>query len=280
MRLDQELTRRQLGASALGAAACAVVPESLAAAPTPPRGIGVNVFDLFYGRLFSRDVKRPTERLQVLAGIGLPFVRFAASPFWPVEWKRFYVDNSHQYFDLLDEVFLAAEAAKIQLIPTMFWNPPAVSDLLGEPTGAWADAKSQTRAFMQRYVSEVVGRYARSRSVLAWEFGNEFNSYADIPIATKWWPQISVEMGTPAQRTKGDLLTVEDCVQAYSAFGSAVRKISPSALVSGGSDIPSLASMMKLKAAAEGAGESVLKRSLMSIAPTGIDILSHVLGQI
>lgn len=265
--------RRQLGHAALALAGAHVLAPVQAAKPFA-RGFGVNFFDLFYGRLGSPQTARGIDRLRPLADLGIPFVRFSASPFWPAEWQRLLQAQRSRYFDLLDEIFDAAKTVGMGLVPTLFWYPPAVSDLMGEPASAWADSGSQTQAFMRRHVADVVGRYRGNSSVLAWEFGNEFNSYADLPNALQWWPRVAVEMGTPAERTRADMLTAGQCSKTYELFAAEVHRSDAKASVSSGADVPSRASVALSAIEARGDEIEGFKRAVTKAAPIGVDVLS------
>jgi hypothetical protein len=113
--------------------------------------------------------------------------------------------------------------------------------------------------------------------VLAWEFANEFNAYANLPNATRWWPRLSVEMGTPAQRTPADLITSVNCAQAFSAFASELRRHLPHAGVSSGADLPLFNSENLLMGQAAPDSAAQFAQALQRLAPEGCDFLSvHV----
>lgn len=226
---------------------CACVPL-MAARPEPiqaqteraagPRGFGVNCFDLFLGRLLNHaGVRSPGVRLHELADLGIPFVRFPVSVFWPDEWRH-YTAGRNRYFDLLDEVVWAAEKHGVKLVPTLIWNVSSVSDLQGEPVSAWADDKSATALFADRFIADVVGRYRSSSAFVAWEFANELNTYADLPNGYKWWPKTDPSRGTPAQRTEADLVSSELISRVMARFAKSLKAIVPTALLSGGFDAP------------------------------------------
>jgi hypothetical protein len=97
------------------------------------RGIGINSFDLFR-RLFetgpvSATRRSPREGLAILAEKEIPFVRFAACGFYPVELRR-YVDDPESYFALLDGVVAEAEISPPQVrppVPSTAFTPKANS---------------------------------------------------------------------------------------------------------------------------------------------------------
>ena len=98
----------------------------------PYRGMGANYFSLF-----SRILKDPTDRsfddgLRQLAEAEIPFVRFMACAFWPVQWELYQKDKE-AYFKRLDAVVRSAEKHGVGLIPSLFWNMATLPDLVGEP---------------------------------------------------------------------------------------------------------------------------------------------------
>ena len=91
---------------------------------------------------------------------------------------------------------------------------------------------------MVEYVDQVVSRYQLSSVIWMWEFGNEFNAYANLSNATKWWPKVNVSQGTPARRSVHDLITTASCANAFAHFGKVVRRLDPTRRITAGTDIP------------------------------------------
>lgn len=232
--------RRFLRNSVVLGAGALIQPQAQSAIDTHPEArFGLNCFDLFYGRLVTPGKTRhASARLREMRMLGgFPFVRFCCSPVWPREWKT-YLHDPKKYFGLLDEVIAAAESQQVKLIPSLIWSAPNVSDLVNEPVSYWGKSGSLTREFMHRYVSEVIERYKASPAILMWEFGNEFSAYADLPNALKWWPRVSVDQGTPAERGKLDLIRAQDCAAALAHFGSLARSLDPLRPLSTGLTLP------------------------------------------
>lgn len=203
-----------------------------------PKGFGVNSFDLFLGRLLNHaGVRSPGVRLHELADLGIPFVRFPVSVFWPDEWHH-YTKTPDRYFDLLDEVVWAADKHAVKLVPTLIWNVSSVSDLCAEPVSAWADENSKTAVFADRFMSDVLSRYRSSKVFAAWEFANELNTYADLPNGYKWWPKSDPTRGTPSLRTGGDLVSSVLISKSTERFSRVARKFFPDIMLSGGFDAP------------------------------------------
>lgn len=203
----------------------------------PFRGLGVNVYDLFERSLGPAPRTNAAEVLGVLASNGIPFVRFSASGYWPAEWGL-YRTNRTEFFARFDLVVHAAERAGVGLIPSVFWNPPTVSDLAGEPFNAWGDPQSKTWALARAYLGDLVERYRGSAAIWAWEFGNELNLPADLPNAADHRPPVVPDLGTPAGRGPGDDLTYDSVHRALKEFGAEVRRRDPARLIVSGNAFP------------------------------------------
>jgi hypothetical protein len=202
----------------------------------PYRGVGVNYFDVFL-QLLKEPADRTLEYdFEQLANAGIPFIRFAASGFWPKD-NDLYRKDKASYFERLDRVVRAAEAAGIGLIPTLFWHFATVPDMSGEPVSAWGDPKSRTHRFMRRYTREVVRRYRGSSAIWAWEFGNEWNDHIDLPPRARYRASVVPELGTPAARTEADDLKLEMLVTDYAEFAKEVRRHDPYRAISAGSNL-------------------------------------------
>lgn len=200
----------------------------------PYRGMGVNGYDLFV-----RTIEKPSSTnslddfFRPLAERGIPFVRFSACGYWPVEWGL-YRTNPAAHFARMDAVVAAAARHKIGLIPSLFWHGPTVPDVVGEPFSSWGDSKSRTRALMREYTAAVVRRYRDSEAVWAWEFGNEHNLPADLPNAADHRPPIVPTLGTPATRTSADDISQVAVRDAVRDFAEEVRRHDPvRAIISG-----------------------------------------------
>lgn len=203
----------------------------------PFYGIGVNYFNLF-----SRTLARPWDKsyrdgLKTLAEYGIPFARFMAIGFWPVDNKLYFLDKE-RYFELLDDVVAAAEEYGVGLIPSLFWHIPTVPDLVKEPMNAWGDVNSKTHEFMRTYVQEVVTRYRNSPAIWGWEFGNEFNLGVDLPNAAEHRPPVWPNLGTQLSRGPEDEWTRDMMRTAFKAFAEEVRKYDPHRIITNGNSIP------------------------------------------
>lgn len=207
----------------------------------PYRGLGINYFDCFYRTLKNNDDTSYEEGFRVLAEHHIPFVRFCATGFWPNNLKL-YQENREKYFRLMDGVVHTAEKYHIGLIPSLFWFYPCVPDLMREPCDQWGNPDSKTHAFMRQYTHDVVSRYRNSPAIWAWEFGNEYDTYADLPNAdtflpTKNAPKVDPKQGTPSKRTPRDYPKMANNIVAFREFAKAVRRDDPCRLIENGCSI-------------------------------------------
>lgn len=275
MMLQENFARRDLFRLFAGGLVTSVAMADRARANGIGSGnIGVNCFDLFYGLMVDpQRTRHPNARLRELRMKQIPLVRFSCSPFWAKEWGL-YQNSRAKYFNAMDSVFEAAEYQQIKLVPSLFWNPFSVSDLVGEPVSAWGREGSSTLDFMRRYTEDVISRYKSNTSILMWEFGNEFNSYADLPNALQWWPKVDVTMGTPASRSKLDLIKASDCASAFAYFASIAKQIDPQRLVGSGADIPNFNAQNLARGSFNVDTESEFRAALTKLAPSGVDVMS------
>jgi hypothetical protein len=165
----------------------------------PYYGIGANDFDLFYRSIKDVSDTSHITGLTRLADAGISFVRFNAGAFWPNGWKL-YQEDKEKYFELFDNLVELAEELKIGLIPSLFWHFQGIADLQEENMDQFMNDKSKTIGFIKRYTSEVVQRYKDSPAIWAWEFGNEFSLFIDIPPMGGSIPKVVPSLGTPAKR--------------------------------------------------------------------------------
>jgi hypothetical protein len=204
----------------------------------PYRGIGINYFSCFLRTLKDGADTSYDAGFATLAEKGIPFARFCATGFWPRDMKL-YVDDREEYFRRLDGVVHSAEKHGIGLIPSLFWYYACVPDLVGEPMNQWANPNSKTHAWMRQYVREVVTRYRDNPTIWAWELGNEYSLYANIPHSNR--PKTHPDLGTPASRSERDDLTYAMVNHAFISFATAVKQHDPSRLTFTGDSFPRLA---------------------------------------
>jgi endo-1,4-beta-mannosidase len=199
----------------------------------PFTGYGINMFTALVrktgheGRPPKLKDSSTRKGLETLAAHHIPFMRFSASGFYPVDWKLYQKDKS-AYFQAFDELVKNAEDTGIGLIPVLFWTFFTVPDLVAEPINQWGNNDSATHEWMRRYTLEVVRRYKNSPAIWAWEFGNEYLHEADLPSLEQgrgWIVDPKLGLGTPNQRSIKDKVYRTDIWKAYSAFASVVRSI-------------------------------------------------------
>lgn len=210
---------------------------TLRKAGTPFRGIGVNYYDIFTRTLADPARTNDSAGFAVLKAHGIPFARFSAGGYWPVDWGL-YRTNRSEYFARLDAVVRNAEHHGIGLIPSCFWHLSTVPDLVGEPCNRWGDPESRTIAFMRQYTTELVTRYVASPVIWGWEFGNEYNLPADLPNAAEHRPPVVRLLGTPAQRSAADEVTHAQVRSALHEFARAVRLHDPQRALFSGNAFP------------------------------------------
>jgi hypothetical protein len=203
----------------------------------PVRAIGAN-----YMSLFSRILENPNDEsslrgLEQLSKAGIPFVRFMACGFWPVDWEL-YLKDPDRYFRQLDKVVQTAEKQHVGLIPSLFWNFPAIPDLAAEPMDQFANPGSKTSDLVRKYTGQVVTRYKDSPAVWGWEFCNEFNLQVDLPNAAEHRPAVWPALKTAGTRSERDDLTSAHMAAVFELFVKAVRAIDDHRPVFTGNAIP------------------------------------------
>lgn len=203
----------------------------------PYRGIGVNFFSAFHRTLSTPNNTTYREGFKTLSELGIPFARICGGGYWAVDFKIF-SEEREKYLERLDGVVKAAEEYNVGLIPSFAWFIAGVPDLVGEPVSAWGDPKSKTSDFMRTYVREIVTRYRNSPAIWAWEFGNEFSLYADLPNADKHRPLIAPAFGTPETRTERDDLSYKMMRTAFVEYANEVRKYDKKRAVITGNSFP------------------------------------------
>lgn len=203
----------------------------------PYRGVGANYFSLFYRTLKDPGDTSYDDGLRRLGEAGVPFVRFMACGFWPVDWDL-YLRDKEAYFKRLDGVVRSAEKHRVGLIPSLFWHPATVPDSVGEPLDQLGNPAGKTLAFIARYTEEVVRRYRDSPAIWGWEFGNEYNLGADLPNAASHRPPVWPTLKTAPERTARDDLTSEAMLAAFRCFGAAVRRFDAHRVLITGNSMP------------------------------------------
>ena len=203
----------------------------------PFRGVGVNYFDLFSRRLRQPPDDTSLAGLRELGQAKVPFVRFMACGFWPVD-NALYRTNPAIWFKTMDEVVQTAEASGVGLIPSLFWHLSTVVDLMGEPVGQLGNPQSRSRTFIRQYTKEMVTRYRNSPAIWGWELGNEYNLAADLPNAAQHRPPLWPKLGTATYRTELDDFTSAMMTSLLADFAAVVRQHDPHRIIVSGNAIP------------------------------------------
>ena len=203
----------------------------------PYSGIGANYFSLFARTLKTPSDTSHREGLERLGKAGIPFVRFMASGFWPVDWDP-YLRDKDAYFKRLDRVVKAAEDNQVGLIPSLFWHMSTVPDIVGEHMDQLGNRDSKTIAFVRQYTTEVVTRYRNSPAIWGWECGNEYNLHVDLPNASKHRPLVHPRLKTALKRTARDELTAKAMLTAYAEFARTVRQHDKHRILITGNSVP------------------------------------------
>ena len=246
----------------------------------PFRAIGVNYFSCFYRTLGNATDTSYDKGFEVLSREGIPFVRFAATGFWPKDMALYRTDRE-EYFRRLDAVVASAEKHGIGLIPSLFWNYSCVPDLVGEPMDQWGNPQSKVHDWMRRYTREIVERYRHSSAIWAWEMGNEFALQGCLPNAAVHRAPIWPDLETASTRSQRDDLTFDMLRTAYTEFAKVVRELDPKRLISTGDSSPRPAAWHLEK---DGTwtpdDESQFRHMLQSLNPDPVDLISiHSYGE-
>jgi hypothetical protein len=246
----------------------------------PFRAIGVNYFSCFYRTLLDGADSSYEQGFETLAREGIPFVRFAATGFWPKDMALYRTDRE-EYFRRFDAVVASAEKQGIGLIPSLFWYYACVPDLVGEPMDQWGNPESKVHQWMREYVREVVARYRDSPAIWAWEMGNEFALQASLPNAASHRAPIWPDLETATSRSERDDLTFDMLRVAYTEFGNAVREHDKKRLILTGDSLPRPAAWhMENEGTWTADNERQFRQMLRSLNPEPIDAISiHAYGE-
>jgi hypothetical protein len=278
-------------------------PVDAAAVYAPTQDIGANIPFLFLGYLGTAPggVSAAMASLDDAKAAGITHVRFIASGFYPNDmtqppgWKA----DPQAYWAAFDATVAAAGAHGIRLVPSILWNPYLFPDINGEPEGQLFVKGSKSRTMAEKYITELVTRYASSDGILYWELGNELNLSADIDVSScnvcdggaSYCAQIDPPRGTPCQRTAADEFyscntcrgapnaTQEDLAQFTADIAALVAGYDPKHAFSSGNSYPR-ASAMHLSVSPCPACDWTLdtpaeyQSALLALHPKGVDVMS------
>lgn len=213
------------------------------------RAVGVNLPHLhqaYCGTWYHiREVYGTAEnaREAIVAAIidahrsGVAFIRFFASPGYPIDAEKLYFRDRDEYWRQMDEVIDLCRSHGIRLIPSLQvvrgWHFTC-----GEPTQAILDPSSRTYRATYTYVEEFVTRYKDDPVILMWELENEVFLSADVNAEGR--PGRGAALfpeGSPYVKpilALEDSLTFSMIVQAYKEWTSIIKSLDPNHLVTSG----------------------------------------------
>ena len=203
------------------------------------RGVGVNYFDAFHRVITSAGNTDRTykEGFRILKhNYNIPFIRFMAGGYWPVDWNLYFYDKD-KYFQYFDELVAEAEKYQLGLIPSLIWYYASIPDLMGEHIADLEDSNSRSAKFIKEYVKEVVTRNKDKSVIWAWEVGNEYTISADLP-AQLGMPPIAVLWGTRPFRTDLDRPTRKILNAVYKYVFEEIRSLDDFRMISSGNAVP------------------------------------------
>lgn len=168
---------------------------------------------------------------------GVAFIRFFASPGYPIDADKLYFKDRDEYWRQMDEVIDLCRSHGIRLIPSLQvirgWHFTC-----GEPTQAILDPSSRTYRATYTYVEEFVTRYKDDPVILMWELENETFLAADVNAEGR--PGRGAALfpeGSPYAKpilALEDSLTFSMIVQAYKEWTSMIKRLDPNHLVTSG----------------------------------------------
>jgi hypothetical protein len=202
----------------------------------PYRGIGVNYMTMLYRKIEDQKDNTGIAGLQELASHNIPFVRFSVLPLNANEMSAF-ISNYHTIDRFMDPLVAEAERLNIGLIPSVFFDFRAVPNFFKEPISAWGNESSKTSRFSRGFSQYIAARYKKSSAIWMWEFGNEVNTWADIPYAYREY-RISIKNDTPDHYGPADNYSTRQMMTAFKVFRTAIKLGNSSVLVEAGHDLP------------------------------------------
>jgi hypothetical protein len=226
-------------------------------APLPAmRHIGVAMPDLLRAYLGDSATKPADARKQMMLARarGFTYARIEGSAFWPSEMTgaNGWIADPDAYFTAFDALVADARAAGLRLVPILLFNNYLFPDVAGEPRSKLFIPGSISRVLAERYISDVVKRYASNDVIQFWDIGEEFNLYADLDNTGCTRSEdcsLAPAMGTPSQRSAADNFfscnacrgvstEQEDLAQFFGAIATLIHSIDPAHKVSSGLSFP------------------------------------------
>lgn len=209
-------------AGTLSAARLRAVPDgTLTLDGKPWTGIGVNCFDAFLRTLRDSNNTSYERAFHTLDSLGIPFARLAFSGFYAKD-MGLYTTNKDAYFRRLDQVVASARSHHIGLVPSLLWNQKLASEMTSQPVDSFNDTASATGRWARQYTREVVERYRGESTIWAWEIGNEYYPFGDLP-------------GTSVYHTPTTTKAIRD---HFLSIATLIRSLDPERLITSGNQVP------------------------------------------
>jgi len=215
---------------------------------TEYRAIGVNMPNLhqaYLGTWFhNQQIYGSDEgaKQAIIAGVedcarsGVAFIRYFASPGYPIDISKLYAKDPEAYWRGMDEVVEVCRRNGVKLIPSL-GTIPGWYHYYGEVGQAILDPESKTYEGVYRYIREMVTRYKDDPTILMWELVNEGTLRADVDQEGRNALPKGVYPPDAEVREKGvreDSLTWAMFRQLYREQTAFIKAIDPNHLVTSG----------------------------------------------
>jgi len=212
------------------------------------RAIGVNVPNLHqsYAGIWRHDLEiygsREKARQAMIDAVGdagehgIAFIRFFASPGYPVDIDRGYMRDRAWYWAEMDEVFDLCRKNNVRVVPSL-GSVTGWYSYCGEPAQAILDAASRTWKMTHDYIREFVTRYKDDPVVLMWELENEVMLRADVDV--KGRPLLNKGLYSPGAKvretgTRQDSLRWDMILEIYREQATFIKGLDRNHLVTSG----------------------------------------------
>ena len=177
------------------------------------------------------------EAVEDAARNGFAYIRFFASPGYPIDMDRIYYSDPSKYWKLMDEVIGICRKNRIKAVPSLNAMPGFFANYCGEHKQAILDRESRTSKAAYNYIREFVSRYKDDPTILMWELQNEVMHKADIDFEGK--PALAAGLFTGNRQpyptlTREDSLTWAMILQIYKEQAAFIKGIDPHHLVTSG----------------------------------------------
>ena len=188
----------------------------------------VDAWWLYIGEVAGSRAESAAHMRDACTGAGFTVLRVSATSFWPDIMRATWFANRTAYLELFDTFINDAAAANCSVLLDLFWNPFMFADAVGEPLGVSMDLTrpSLARTAMLDFAGALVTRYAHTRTVAGWEWGNEWNLLVDLNM-TAQQPALAPGRGTPASRSAADNFSTDGLMGLMQVVTTAVTAADP-----------------------------------------------------